>query len=115
MSKIAILNLIVLRFSSLYTGNKKYKMEWILILVFTVLSLQYISCQQTQYEAGQYYTIGMVHTIYICFTTKPQQIQLKGRALLFTLLILLDYFLGLLSLLWKIMYQTQVFGHTETV
>ena len=32
-------------------------MELIVMLVFTVLSLQYISSQQTQYEEGQYYTI----------------------------------------------------------
>ncbi len=40
---------------------------------------------------------------HICFATKKQQIQLKSRALLFILLILVDYFLGLLSLLWRIM------------
>ncbi len=44
----------------------------------------------------------------ICFAIRRQQIQLKGRALLFILLILLDYFLGLLSLLFGIKFGIKI-------
>ena len=47
--------------------------------------------------------LGGIVIAYICFATKKQGIQLKSRALLFILFILVDCFPGLLSLLWRVM------------